>query len=243
MISVLDHRNIFSQEWEFISNPVFQNRGFSWNQTMQAKQCDIELKDSQPALVSPKNVVFTTEGFRCRMSLGLRLLLMTRFGRPLPTTPDICIGVPSPAPAHAGHPHQPLRAGTGCCRYLWIWAVQNETGLQIYFLLSYRYPCIAAWRSSWRWWCLRVGAVTAATSRTSGADPAVLTRLTWERISLPYQSVPRNLTRPWGTDHRACTLYTLLRGNGTLGLIKLISEGIQISFQLLLICLLQLYVA
>ena len=163
------------------------------------------------------------------MSLGLRLLLMTRFGRPLPTTPDICIGVPSPAPAHAGHPHQPLRSGTGCCRYLWLWAVQNETGLQIYFLLSYRYPCTAAWRSSWRWWCLRVGAVTAATSRTSGADPAVLTRLTWERISLPYQSVPRNLTRPWGTDHRACTLYTLLRGNGTLGLIKLISEGIQIS--------------
>ena len=163
------------------------------------------------------------------MSLGLRLLLMTRFGRPLPTTPDICIGVPSPAPAHAGHPHQPLRAGTGCCRYLWIWAVQNETGLQIYFLLSYRYPGSAAWRSPWRWCCLRVGAVTAATSRTSGADPAVLTRLTWERISLPYQSVPRNLTRPWGTDHRACTLYTLLRGNGTLGLIKLISEGIQIS--------------
>ena len=71
---------------------------------------------------------------------------------------------------------------------------------EIYFLLSSRSPYTTAWRSSWGRWCLWRGALTATTSSISGSGPAVLTRLTQERASLPCQ--------PPGTWHGSYSVHS-----------------------------------
>ena len=128
-------------------NPMFQNRGLSLNQTLQAKQCCVELKDLQPALVPLRKVVFTTESFRRGMSLGLKLLTMARFYRPLPITPDICIRVPSTCTCW------PLSPATTTWYtlvpvFMTLSSPESNRITEIYFLLSSRYPYTSVWRSS-----------------------------------------------------------------------------------------------
>ena len=72
------------------------------------------------------------------MSLGLKLLTMTRFYRPLPTTPDICIRVPSTCTCWPLSPatttwYTRVPVFTTLSR-----AVQSQTGLQRF--ISYCLP-------------------------------------------------------------------------------------------------------